>query len=259
MHRIVSYNCPFLPICKANCGLRPPKKNPKRLRNCLNFWYLVWQDIFHWCLRRITDFAIGRFHPFRFQDFQAFPLHRKLSIKVSHFKHSAPGRSKSSPSHQAKRLSPGPDQRRQHLLPVRIAPHAPDSFSQFGNDAPPSGTKRLDRLRTNPFNPFQLTVDKSLAPFLAVERNGKAVHLLLDTRQKVEHRRGGPVPPPAAGDNRNRVPPCGGGHPWPARQSECRAQGLQHLVDHPHLPLAAVGYDQIGQLEPSACSRLYRR
>ena len=51
--------------------------------------------------------------------------------------------------------------------------------------------KRADRLVADAFDLLQFAMNKRLAAFLTVERDGETVHLLLNVRQKVEKGRSG--------------------------------------------------------------------
>ena len=110
--------------------------------------------------------------------------------------------------------------------------------------------QRADRLLADPFDLFQFAVYEGLAPLLAVECDSEAVHLLLDARQEMEQRRRGPQSDQqrriAAVELRRAVAVI----LRKARNRNIESQSLQHLVDRPHLPLAAVGDNQIGQFGP---------
>lgn len=47
------------------------------------------------------------------------------------------------------------------------------------------GKQRRDSLLAHPFDLLELAVDKRLASFLPMERDGKAVHFVLNARQEV--------------------------------------------------------------------------
>ena len=118
------------------------------------------------------------------------------------------------------------------------------------SDGPEMLQEQADGLFADAGNLLQLTMDKRLAPLLPMERNSKTVHLLLDMRQQVENGRSRPQP-----DQQRRITAIqfGGavaavlGQPG---DGNIELQILQHFVDNRHLPLAAVGDNQIGQLGP---------
>lgn len=109
------------------------------------------------------------------------------------------------------------------------------------------GKQRRDGLLAHPFDLLELAVDERLASFLPMERDGEAVHLVLNARQEVEQRRGGPQT-----DQQRRIAAVEFGRAvavilGQTGNRDVEPQRHEHLVDDAHLPLAAVGDNQVGE------------